>query len=55
MDLFPRPNGRGLIEALVAIRILYSDSLFPRPNGRGLIEADGWQRGHPREQDISAT
>ena len=38
--VFPRPNGRGLIEAqqLAGARV-EAPIEFPRPNGRGLIEA----------------
>ena len=37
--IFPRPKGRGLIEAIVATARRTGPVLFPRPKGRGLIEA----------------
>ena len=36
---FPRPNGRGLIEAAFHLGVSGIANPFPRPNGRGLIEA----------------
>jgi len=36
---FPRPRGRGLIEAYGPGWMTSPSRLFPRPRGRGLIEA----------------
>jgi hypothetical protein len=36
---FPRPFGRGLIEARCWAQYHHGDESFPRPFGRGLIEA----------------
>ena len=38
---YPRPNGRGPIEAGMVVGRRYGCPIYPRPNGRGPIEALG--------------
>jgi len=44
MAAFPRPIGRGLIEAGVGLSVYGWGDEFPRPIGRGLIEANLFSR-----------
>ena len=47
---FPRPSGRGLIEAHPANSRPSLRARFPRPSGRGLIEAGRSRRTHQRRR-----
>jgi len=49
---FPRPIGRGLIEAGVIAQSTLREKRFPRPIGRGLIEAIRRWQGQDNRRDF---